>query len=208
MSFGSLIFTPLVKKLQERYGSRQQYERMEKLGAQSDRFTNFETEFLADRDSFYWATVGATGWPYVQHRGGPKGFLKVIDDHTLAIADFRGNKQFISTGNLLTDNRVAMILVDYPRQARLKILGRVEIFEGEKAGRWLERVRIPGYEAIIERVFLIHVEAYDWNCPQHITPRYTAEEIREGMHAVEQRTQALEQENEALRKQLEQLKAH
>ena len=208
MSFGSLTFTPLVKKLQERYGSRQQYERMEKLGAQSDRFTNFETEFLADRDSFYWATVGATGWPYVQHRGGPKGFLKVIDDHTLAIADFRGNKQFISTGNLLTDNRVAMILVDYPRQARLKILGRVEIFEGEKAGRWLERVRIPGYEAIIERVCLIHVEAYDWNCPQHITPRYTAEEIREGMHTVEQRMQALEQENEALRKQLEQLKAH
>ena len=208
MSFGSRTFTPLVKKLQERHGSRQQYERMEKSGAQSDRFTNFETEFLADRDSFYWATVGATGWPYVQHRGGPKGFLKVIDDHTLAIADFRGNKQFISTGNLLTDNRVAMILVDYPRQARLKILGRVEIFEGEKAGRWLERVRIPGYEAIIERVFLIHVEAYDWNCPQHITPRYTAEEIREGMHAVEQRTQALEQENEALRKQLEQLKAH
>jgi hypothetical protein len=132
----------------------------------------------------------------------------VIDDHTLAFADFRGNKQFISTGNLLTDNRVAMILVDYPRQARLKILGRVEIFEGEKAGRWLERVRIPGYEAIIERVFLIHVDAYDWNCPQHITPRYTAEEIREGMHAVEQRMQALEQENEALRKQLEQLKAH
>lgn len=207
MSFGSLTFTPLVKKLQERDGSRQQYERMEESGAQSDRFTNFETEFLADRDSFYWATVGATGWPYVQHRGGPKGFLKVIDDHTLAIADFRGNKQFISTGNLLTDNRVAMILVDYPRQARLKILGRVEVFDGEKAGKWLERVRIPGYKAIIERVFLIHVEAYDWNCPQHITPRYTAEEIREGMQAVEQRMHALEQGNEALRKQLDQLSA-
>jgi predicted pyridoxine 5'-phosphate oxidase superfamily flavin-nucleotide-binding protein len=204
MSFGSLAFTPLVKYLQERYGSRQQYERMEKSGAQRDRFTNFESEFLADRDSFYWATVGSSGWPYVQHRGGPKGFLKVIDDHTLAIADFRGNKQFISTGNLLTD---AMILVDYPRQARLKILGRVEVFEGEKAGKWLERVRIPGYKAIIERVFLIHVEAYDWNCPQHITPRYTAEEIREGMQAVEQRMHALEQENEALRKQLDQLSA-
>ena len=208
MSFGSLAFTPLVKYLQERYGSRQQYERMEKSGAQRDRFTNFETEFLADRDSFYWATVGSSGWPYVQHRGGPKGFLKVIDDHTLAIADFRGNKQFISTGNLLTDNRVAMILVDYPRQARLKILGRVEVFEGEKAGKWLERVRIPGYQAIIERVFLIHVEVYDWNCPQHITPRYTAEEIREGMQAEEQRVHALEQENEALRKQLEKLNAH
>jgi len=208
MSFGSRTFTPLVKKLQERHGSRQQYERMEKSGAQSDRFTNFEMEFLADRDSFYWATVGATGWPYVQHRGGPKGFLKVIDDHTLAFADFRGNKQFISTGNLLTDSRVAMILVDYPRQARLKILGRVEIFEGEKAAEWLERVRIPGYKAIIERVFVIHVEAYDWNCPQHITPRYTAEEIREGTQAAEQRMQALEHENEALRKQLDQLKTH
>jgi predicted pyridoxine 5'-phosphate oxidase superfamily flavin-nucleotide-binding protein len=203
MSFGSLAFTPLVKKLQERYGSRSQYDRMERSGGQSDRFTNFETEFLGDRDSFYWATVGSTGWPYVQHRGGPKGFLKVIDDHTLAFADFRGNKQFISTGNLLTDNRVAIILVDYPRQTRLKILGRVEIFEGEKAGDWLERVRIQGYKATIERVFVIHVEAYDWNCPQHITPRYSADEIRDGMQAVEQRIEALEQENEALRKQLD-----
>jgi uncharacterized protein len=202
MSFGKIAFTPLVKKLQERYGSRQQYERMEKSGASTNRFTLFESDFLAQRDSFYWATIGATGWPYVQHRGGPKGFLKVIDDHTLALADFRGNKQFISTGNLLTDNRVAMIMVDYPRQARLKILGRVEIFEGEKAADWIERVRMPGYKAVIERVFVIHVEAYDWNCPQHITPRYTAEEIQEGVQAIEKRVQVLEQENEALRKEL------
>ena len=208
MSFASLAFTPLVKKLQERYGSRQQYERMERSGGQRDRFTNFETEFLAERDSFYWSNVSVTGWPYVQHRGGPKGFIRVIDDHTLAFADFRGNKQFISTGNLMTDNRVAMILVDYPRQARLKILGRVDILEGDKAGDWLERVRIPGYTAIIERVFVIHVEAYDWNCPQHITPRYTAEEIREGMQEVEQRMQALEQENKRLQKELAQLRAH
>jgi uncharacterized protein len=207
MSFGSLAFTPLVKRLQERYGSRQQYERVERSGGQSDRLTDFESEFLADRDSFYWATVGATGWPYVQHRGGPKGFLKVIDDHTVAFADFRGNKQFISTGNLMNDSRVAMILVDYPRQARLKILGRVEIFEGENSSDWLERVRIPGYKAIIERVFVIHVEAYDWNCPQHITPRYTTEEIREGMHAVERRIEALEQENVLLRNELAQLRA-
>jgi predicted pyridoxine 5'-phosphate oxidase superfamily flavin-nucleotide-binding protein len=138
----------------------------------------------------------------VQHRGGPKGFLKVIDDHTLAFADFRGNKQYITTGNLLTDNRVAIIMLDYPRQARLKILGRVEIFEGDKAVDWLDRVRVPGEKTPIERVFVIHVEAYDWNCPQHITPRYTAEEIREGMQAVEKRMQALEQENEALRKEL------
>jgi predicted pyridoxine 5'-phosphate oxidase superfamily flavin-nucleotide-binding protein len=202
MSFGSLVFTPLVKKLQERYGSRRQYERMEESGDPKDRFTAFETQFVAERDSFYWATIGATGWPYVQHRGGPKGFLKVIDDHTLAFADFRGNKQYITTGNLLTDNRVAIIMLDYPRQARLKILGRVEIFEGDKAVDWFDRVRVPGEKTPIERVFVIHVEAYDWNCPQHITPRYTAEEIREGLTTVENRLRALEQENEALRKEL------
>lgn len=202
MSFGSLVFTPLVKQLQERYGSRRQYERMENAGAAQDRFSEFEREFLAARDSFYWATIGATGWPYVQHRGGPKGFLKVIDDQTLALGDFRGNKQYISTGNLQSDNRVAMIMVDYPRQARLKILGRVEILEGEPAQSWLPRVRIPEEKTPIERVFVIHVEAYDWNCPQHITPRYTAEEIREGMQSIEKRVEALERENKKLRAEL------
>jgi predicted pyridoxine 5'-phosphate oxidase superfamily flavin-nucleotide-binding protein len=202
MSFGSLVFTPLVKKLQERYGSRRQYERMENSGPPQDRFTEFETQFLTQRDSFYMATIGSTGWPYVQHRGGPKGFLKVIDDHTLAFGDLRGNKQYISTGNLLTDDRVALIMVDYPRQARLKVLGRVEILEGEKAAEWLPRVRTPGEETPIERVLVIHVEAYDWNCPQHITPRYSVEELREGMRDVEKRLQSLEQENEKLRKEL------
>jgi len=186
MSFGSLVFTPVVKKLQERYGSRQQYERMQKAGASHDHFTAFEIDFLAERDSFYWATVGATGWPYVQHRGGPK--------------------QFISTGNLLTDNRVAMILVDYPHQARLKILGRVDVLEGEKADAWMDRVRVPGYKAVIERVFVIHVEAYDWNCPQHITPRYTAEEIHDAVHAIEERLHTLETENKRLSNELAQLR--
>jgi len=202
MSFRSLVFTPLIKKLQEKYGSRRQYERMEEFGQAQDRFTPFETQFLAGRDSFYMATVGSTGWPYVQHRGGPKGFLKVIDDHTLAFGDLRGNKQYITTGNLLTDDRVALIMVDYPRQARLKILGRVETFEGEKAKAWLDLVRMPEEKTPIERAFVIHVEAYDWNCPQHITPRYTAEEIREGMKEIEKRVQALEQENDKLRKEV------
>jgi predicted pyridoxine 5'-phosphate oxidase superfamily flavin-nucleotide-binding protein len=201
MSFGSLVFTPLVKKLQERYGSRRQYERMA-ANAEQDRFTEFETQFLAERDSFYWATIGATGWPYIQHRGGPKGFLKVIDDHTLALGDFRGNKQYISTGNLQSDNRVAMIMVDYPRQARLKILGRVDILEGEQAETWLPRVRMPQENTEIERVFVIHVEAFDWNCPQHITPRYTADELREGMREIEKRVEALEQENKKLRSEV------
>jgi predicted pyridoxine 5'-phosphate oxidase superfamily flavin-nucleotide-binding protein len=204
MSFASIAFTPVVKKLQERFGSRRQYERVEKAAPPQDRLTDFETEFLSQRDSFYWATISATGWPYIQHRGGPKGFLKVIDDHTLALADYRGNKQYISTGNLLTDSRVAMILVDYPRQARLKILGRVEIMEGDKAADWIERVRVAGDKSVIERVFVVHIEAFDWNCPQHITPRYTAEEIREGVHAVEEQILALEAENERLRQQLAQ----
>jgi uncharacterized protein len=204
MSFGKLAFTPLVKKLQERYGSRAQYERMEGSGGTQDRLTDFEKEFLAGRDTFYMATTGATGWPYVQHRGGPKGFLKVIDDRTLAFADFRGNKQYISTGNLMSDDRVALILVDYPRQARLKILGHAEIFEGPEAEPWLANVRVQGYKAIIERVYVIHIEAYDWNCPQHITPRYSVEEVREGMRDIEERMQKLELENEALRARLAQ----
>lgn len=201
MSFGSLVFTPLVKKLQERYGSRLQYERMA-ANASQDRLGEFETQFLAERDSFYWATIGASGWPYIQHRGGPKGFLKVIDEHTLALGDFRGNKQYISTGNLLSDSRVAMIMVDYPRQARLKILGRVEILEGEQAETWLPRVRMPEEKTVIERVFVIHVEAFDWNCPQHITPRYSADELREGMQEIEKRVKALEQENQTLRSEV------
>ena len=207
MSFGKLAFTPLVKELQERYGSRKQYERMEGSGASQDRLTDFERDFLAGRDTFYLATTSSTGWPYVQHRGGPKGFLKVIDDRTLAFADYRGNKQYITIGNLLSDDRVAMILVDYPRQARLKILGRAEIFEGAKAEKWLARVRVQGYKATIERVFVIHVEAYDWNCPQHITPRYTAEEIQEGMRSVEERIQTLEQQNEDLQREVARLRA-
>ena len=199
MSFQSLMFTPIVKMLQERNGSRRQYERMECTETLQQRLGSAETTFLAERDSFYWATTGATGWPYVQHRGGPKGFLKVVDDQTLALPDYRGNKQYISTGNLLSDNRVAMIMIDYPAQARLKILGRVEVLEGEPAQPWMSRVRTPGHRGVIERVFVIHVEAFDWNCPQHITPRYTAEEIQEVVRPVEERLQALERENGALR---------
>jgi predicted pyridoxine 5'-phosphate oxidase superfamily flavin-nucleotide-binding protein len=207
VSLAKLAFTPLVRKLQELYGSRMQYARMEKLGDSQDRLGQFEREFLGDRDTFYWATTSSTGWPYVQHRGGPKGFLKVIDDRTLAFADFRGNKQYITTGNLTSDDHVAMILVNYPHQARLKILGHVEIFEGVKAEDWLPRVRVLDYKAVIERVFVIHIDAYDWNCPQHITPRYTADEIRDAVHAVEENSNRLELENATLRKELAELRS-
>jgi len=197
-NFGSLVFTPVVKELQERYGSRRQYARME-AGASLDRLGPEESSFIAERDSFYMASIGAAGWPYVQHRGGPKGFLTVIDDRTVAFADFGGNRQFISAGNLTTDHRVALILVDYPRQARLKVLGRAEIFEGEQAREWIERVRVPGYKAATERVIVIRIEAFDWNCPQHITPRFTAEQIQEALAPFERHMHDLEQENKNLR---------
>ena len=197
--FGSLVFTPVVKALQEKYGSRRQYARMEGGGTSQDRLGPDEAAFIAERDSFYMATIGSTGWPYVQHRGGPKGFLKVIDDSRVAFADFRGNRQYVSTGNLATDNRVAIITVDYPRQARLKILGRVEVFEGEQASEWIERLRDSGYKAVIERVYVIRVEAFDWNCPQHITPRFTADQIQEALGPFELRMQELERENKKLR---------
>ncbi len=197
--FGSLVFTPVVKALQERYGSRRQYARMEGGGTSRDRLGPDESAFIAERDSFYMATVGSTGWPYVQHRGGPRGFLKVIGDSRVAFADFRGNRQYVSTGNLATDNRVAIIMVDYPRQARLKLLGRAEVFEGEQANEWIERLRDAGYKAVIERVYVIQVEAFDWNCPQHITPRFTADQIQEALAPFELRMQELERENKKLR---------
>jgi predicted pyridoxine 5'-phosphate oxidase superfamily flavin-nucleotide-binding protein len=197
-NFAALAFTPVIKALQEKYGSRRQYARME-ANASPDRLGPDELAFIADRDSFYMATIGSSGWPYVQHRGGPKGFLKPMDDQRIAFADFRGNKQYISTGNVATDNRVALIMVDYPRQARLKILGRAEVLEGEPARDWIARLREPGYSTAIERVWVIKVEAFDWNCQQHITPRFTAEQIQEALEPIERRLQALENENKELR---------
>ena len=201
-NFGTLVFTPAIKALQEKYGSRRAYARQEKGAPEPDRLGAQEKAFIAERDSFYMASIGESGWPYVQHRGGPKGFLKVVDERTLAFADFSGNRQFISAGNLAGDSRVALILVDYPAQARLKILGRAEIFDGESAAPWVAKTRDPGYDAAVERAFVIHVEAFDWNCPQHITPRFTEEQIREALLPLETRMQELEKENERLRRDL------
>jgi len=204
-SFGSLVFTPVVKALQERYGSRRRYANLEHSPDTPARLGPDEIEYLGERDTFYMASVGATGWPYIQHRGGPKGFLKVIDAGTIAFADYRGNKQYISTGNLMTDDRVALILVDYPRQLRLKILGRAQIFEGAQTKDWIEKVRDPGYQATIERVYVIRVEAFDWNCKQHIVLRFTEEEIRDVLIPVEKQMDELERENQNLKKEVARL---
>ena len=199
--FAELAFTPLVKEQQTRHGSRRQYARMEEIGEAGDRLTEFEREFIAGRDGFYMASTGETGWPYIQYRGGEKGFLHVLDDQTLGFADLRGNKQYISVGNLGHDDRVALFFMDYAHQMRLKILGRAEVHENDaEAAELLEKLRVPGEKTPAERAFVIHVEGFDWNCPQHITPRYTVEEPAGTLEPLRKRIVALEAENARLRK--------
>lgn len=176
-NFTQLTFTDSVKKAQEHYGTRHAYARMEQAG---DRYllTAKEAEYIESRDSFYMATVGENGWPYVQFRGGPKGFLQVIDDTTLGYADFRGNGQYISTGNLQAHNKASLILVDYPTRQRLKLWAETSIIEAQENAELAAQLTMPGYKARIERLVILTVQAYDWNCPQHITPRYTVEEFK------------------------------
>jgi predicted pyridoxine 5'-phosphate oxidase superfamily flavin-nucleotide-binding protein len=188
--------------MQEKLGSRKTYERVEQSGNGNNRLGPAEQEFLSTRDSFYMASVSETGWPYVQFRGGPPGFLKVIDDRTIGFVDFRGNRQYISVGNMSRDNRVSLILMDYPSRSRLKIMGRVEILEGGDSKQLIEMLRPANYKAIVERAVLIYIEAFDWNCPQHIIPRYTEEEIRAALEPLNARLQALEQENKELRERI------
>ena len=178
-AFSEIAFTNTVRAVQSKMGSRDSYAGFDTTPDRRDRLGAAEAEFIAARDSFYQATVSETGWPYVQHRGGPRGFLKVLDDKTLGFADFRGNFQFISVGNLQTDDRVSLFLIDYTAQRRLKILGRVRVLsedDGPEAQAAIAALEVPGYRAHVERGFFITVEAYDWNCPQHITPRFTEAE--------------------------------
>jgi len=167
-----------------------------------DRFTDAEAAFIGQRDSFYMATTAENGWPYIQHRGGPPGFLRVLDDTTLGFADFRGNRQYISVGNVSKDDRAALILVNYPAKARLKILGHVSIRDLAHDPKLAAELAVPGYKAKIERAMIIHLEAFDWNCPQHITPRFTEVELASALRPVRDRLAQLEAENNALRAQL------
>ncbi len=168
----------------------------------SDRFTENEAAFLAERDSFYIASVSETGWPYVQHRGGPPGFLKLIDDRTLAFADYRGNRQYISTGNINAEDRVCLFLVDYPRRARLKIYAHAEIVPLDSDPELRAQVTDSGYRASIERIYRMRLAAFDWNCPQHITPRFTNMQIEGAMEPIRDRLAELEEENAELRARL------
>jgi predicted pyridoxine 5'-phosphate oxidase superfamily flavin-nucleotide-binding protein len=190
--FAELAFTDRVKSVQEQHGSREGYGKFEGGEVHHDRLGTAEAEFLAARDSLYMATVGATGWPYVQHRGGPKGFLKVLDERTIGFADFRGNRQYVSVGNLQDDDRVSLMLVDYPNRRRLKLLGRARTISADEGSMTLASLAVPGYRAKVEHGLLIEVEAFDWNCPQHITPRFTEAEVAAAVAPLHARIAELE----------------
>ena len=197
--FAELMFTPRVKAIQADAGSRASYARFaEPEAPANDRLGAAETAFIAARDSFYMASVSETGWPYVQHRGGPAGFLNVLDDRSVGFADYRGNKQYVSVGNLAGDDRVSMFLMDYPNQRRLKLLGHARVISRHDEPAVFDQLQ-SGTTATVERGIVIALEAFDWNCPQFITPRSTQAELADVLAPVTARLRALEAENAELR---------
>ena len=180
LHFIDFAFSDSVRSEQERFGTRAAYERMENKEAFRNQLTWQEKEYIKGRDNFYVASVGESGWPYIQYRGGPKGFLKVVGENRLAYADFKGNGQYISTGNFKANTKAVLFLMDYPRQQRLKIWAETQVLDPQEQPELLEQVIVPGYDATVERIIAFQVLAFDWNCPQHITPRYTLEEIQDG----------------------------
>lgn len=189
--FSELTFTDSVRDAQRRYGSREQNQGFETSDDHRDRIAVREAQFIAERDSFYLASHGTEadgrpGWPYVQHRGGPKGFLRVIDEKTLGFADFRGNVQYLSAGNIVADPRVSLFLMDYAKRRRLKIWARARIVEAADDPALIASIETSGYPAQIERAVIFDVEAVDWNCPQHITQRFTAEQVQPLLDEIEQ----------------------
>jgi predicted pyridoxine 5'-phosphate oxidase superfamily flavin-nucleotide-binding protein len=203
MSYGFLdiAITPSVRAAQKAMGADHIWQNF--AGDRDfDRLTENEVAFISDRDSFYMATVSETGWPYVQHRGGPRGFLKVIDDRTLAFADYRGNRQYISTGNVAANDRACLFLMDYARRARLKIYVHVEEVALDADPALAALVIDADYRAKLERIFRLRLESFDWNCPQHITPRFTEEQVGEAVRPLRDRLAELESENAELRARL------
>ena len=196
--FAKIAFTDSVREQQSLNKSREMYAGMDDGEDYNFLLGEREKQFIQARDSFYMASVSETGWPYVQHRGGPSGFMRVLDDRTLGFADFSGNRQYVSVGNLVKDDRVSLFFMDYPSRTRLKLLGRVRLIDRNDS-EVLPRLELDDYRARVERGVIIEVEAFDWNCPQHITPRFTEAEI-------ETRLQQLKNENLALRAELESYK--
>lgn len=175
--------TPSVAAAQDKYGSAEQWARIAARGGvdettRSQRLGPAEAGFIGERDGFYLASVSETGWPYVQYRGGPAGFLTVLEPALLGFGDFRGNRQYITTGNVTANDRASLFLMDYAHRQRLKIFGRIRIIDAADDPSLAERLTMPDYSARVERLVLIGVEAFDWNCPQHITPRFTLAELQ------------------------------
>ena len=200
--FFDIAFTPTVQAEQARLGSRAAYAAAaaeagegagEGMGEEAgDALSEREAAFVAARDSLYLATVSETGWPYVQHRGGPPGFVRPLDGRTLAWAEFAGNRQYVSMGNAAANDRVSLLFMDYPNRRRLKVLGRLRTVAPGERPDLAERLAVPGARARIERLVLVDVDAFDWNCPQHITPRFTAAEIEPLTAPLRARIAALE----------------
>jgi uncharacterized protein len=199
-TFAEVAFTPAVQALQSAHGSREAYASFERASQEVDGLGTREIDFLSNADSFYMATISETGWPYVQHRGGPRGFLKVISPARIAFADFGGNRQYVSVGNASGDDRVALIVMDYARRQRLKVLGHLRFDDIGTADPELAfAVELPDYSARMERVAVIDVVAFDWNCPQHITQRYARADVEAALKALQGRVAELEAELSALR---------
>ena len=193
MNYSQLAFTDAVKKLQERLGSRHSYERVEKM-SYVDGLTDYETDFIANIDSFYMASYGENEFPYIQHRGGPQGFVKIIDANTIGIVDFVGNRQYISAGNISKNPKVALIMVSYPHRARLKIYAEAQILDVAGNSELYEKLKPEDYKFKPEQMMIFKIKAYDWNCPQHITQRYTVAEIKEVFDLQKKHISDLEQQ--------------
>jgi uncharacterized protein len=187
--FLELAFTPNVLAAQQKY-----FGRAQNLPPQPERdaLTDDEAQFIQSRDLFYLATVSETGWPYVQHRGGQPGFLHVVSPTKLAFADYKGNRQLLSTGNLAANDRVCLFLMDYPARTRLKILGHAKVLDAREQPELVAQFAVPETRGIVERIFLIEIISYDWNCPKYITPRYTAAEVEEAVAPLRARIAELE----------------
>ncbi|MFK5978752.1 MAG: pyridoxamine 5'-phosphate oxidase family protein [Rhizobiaceae bacterium] len=199
-AFAEIAFTTSVLDTQKQQGSAESYTKfLEPDVDKQNRLSRVEVEFIEARDGFYQATVSKAGWPYVQFRGGPRGFVKVLDDQTIAYADFRGNRQYVSTGNLKENKRISLILMDYPNRRRLKIWGRVTLVEAKTDPDLIANLKSENYRALPERAVIIKIEAFDWNCPQHIPQRLTLEELEPHLSEMREQIARLSKENETLK---------
>lgn len=205
MNYSQLAFSDATKALQKEFGSRDAYEKIEKYHV-VDGLSDNEIRFIENQDHFYMATLGDNGYPYIQHRGGPKGFVRVLDDHTLAFVDFSGNKQYISAGNIETNPNAALIMISYPHRARLKLFAKVRVVQLADEPELFAQINPGDYNHRPERMIVVDVQAYDWNCPQHITPRFTTAEIEQAFNKQGKRMDALDSENKRLKKEIENLK--